>query len=48
MLTLFNAREHTADSLKALLRKADWKIDEIYGVKGTVQLTVASPIVSDS
>ncbi|KAJ7877779.1 S-adenosyl-L-methionine-dependent methyltransferase [Mycena leptocephala] len=44
MLTLFNAREHTADSLKALLRKAEWKIDEIYGVKGTVQLTVASPI----
>ncbi|KAF7352550.1 hypothetical protein MVEN_01220300 [Mycena venus] len=48
MMTVFNAREHTTDSLSALLRKAGWEIDAIRGTLMGVQLTVASPIVSDN
>jgi len=49
MLTCCNARQHTSDSLSALLRKAGWKMDGIYGNNdGGVQLTVASPIISDN
>ncbi|KAJ6576453.1 O-methyltransferase-domain-containing protein [Mycena vulgaris] len=47
MLNAFNAREHTAESLDALLRKSGWKSDTIYGTENIgdgQQLTVASPI----
>ncbi|KAJ6576452.1 O-methyltransferase-domain-containing protein [Mycena vulgaris] len=47
MLNTFNAREHTAESLDALLRKSGWKLDTIYGTENIgdgLQLTVASPI----